>query len=559
MDTSPVQRKMILVLLGLLAWGFIGCESREKPGVVAMVGDKDITEEEFKRFVESLPEGLRSKKIGLDGGLEHLQALIDKELLLLEAEKRGLEQDREFSRKVNRDRDRRILRAFYDREIRDKLEITDEELRTYFVDTGRNREVKLSLLSFRNKEEAEVALARIRRGARFETLAAQQKTGPDSASSDSHEGKFLSKDAIPSALREQVFALKAGDISGPIAYKKGYLLAQVVGERPADFERYKGMLHDRVGKEKFRARREDIMRELEAKYAPTLNAEGLKRFLSEAASSATGMDPEMVICEYKNGRITADYLIDQIESHGQVNMDLGDSAQVASFAQRVVLPEVLLLEEARRLGIAAQIAVEMDREMDRMLGDELLLREVKSKVQVSYEEAMAFHEGHPEIFSGPEHVEVQEILVETEAEARALLEQLRDGADADLLAAEHTLRPEGKNNKGRFHFHLFEAPLYGGLVEAVQKASLHQLQGPVKVEGGYSVFWVLGRGRQPSSFEDKQVQFAVKNIVTKVKQNELFDAFVAGLRQNYQDQVHLSEKNLARVGQTTEKDAMPSD
>jgi peptidyl-prolyl cis-trans isomerase C len=518
---------------------------------VARVGDREITDTEFREFVDGLPQGLKSSKKGLDGDLEHLQSLIDKELLLLEAHSRGLEQDAEFLRKVERNRNRDILKVFYEREIKEKIRISDAELRAYFAKADLDREVKLQFAAFATKEEADVAIARVRRGAEFATLTARPGADRELAALKNLEGRFVGKDALPAGLREEVGSRQAGALIGPVRFRNRYVLVQFVGERPAEFARYRAMLSFRLEKEKFRTRREELLEGLRANYAPSVDADGVHRLLGEAPMVATGvLDRDITLCTYKGGTVTSGYLVDEIKNHGRVQIDLSDSVQVVDFLQRTVLPDVLVLAEAGHRGLATEVVAAMQEQRNQMLVDELLLTEVTGLVQVTYEEAKAFHGSHPDMFSGPEYLEVQEILVETEEEAQDLVMQLQAGADADSVASERTLRPAGKMDQGRFHFHLFEAPLYGGLVEAAQEAPLHYMQGPVKLEGGYSIFWVLTRGRQPSSFEDKRVQLSVKNVVTRMRQNELFDAFVARLRRTHSDQVHIYESNLEKIGQT---------
>ena len=59
--------------------------------VLARVGDSEITEKELVEFVDRLPEHIRSEKQGVEADRDHLDSMIDRELLLLEARSRGLD------------------------------------------------------------------------------------------------------------------------------------------------------------------------------------------------------------------------------------------------------------------------------------------------------------------------------------------------------------------------------------------------------------------------------------------------------------------------------------
>ena len=60
--------------------------------VVAQVGDEALTKAEYLRFVERLPPGLQS-----ESARDHLQSLVDQELLMQEARARGLSKVTKFA------------------------------------------------------------------------------------------------------------------------------------------------------------------------------------------------------------------------------------------------------------------------------------------------------------------------------------------------------------------------------------------------------------------------------------------------------------------------------
>ena len=542
---GPGHGKTAGRVLWLLGCALIACTGQKEQNLVARVGDREITIAQYREFFEDLPERLRSEKPGMEGHLEHLQSLIDTELLLIEAKAQGLDQDEDFLRLLKRRRDRGIADAFFRQEVRATIEVTEEDLRAHFVATGRDREVKLEILNFDTEGEARSTLEKIRQGVDFAALVQQAGT-PDSAAAGIKDG-FLGKDRVHARLRDAVFALALGEVSEPLPIDGRYMLIKVIDERAAEFEPHRKLLRSMVKKEKSAARKQAVLQELETRYEPTLNPAGLERFRREAAYGMAGISPDAVLCEYKGGAISSGRLLGQIKNRGLWEMDPGDSSRVMDFVRQVVIPEELVLAEARHLGLGTEIIAELEEKKDQLLGEELLRRVVKRPVQVTYEEARAYYDNNLDLFASPEYLEMQEILVETEEEARALLEQVQNGSDMEALAAAHTLRPKGKNTGGKFHLHRFEAPLYGGLVEAAEKAPQDQLQGPVPVEEGYSIFRVLGRNKAQASFEDKRMQFRVKNIVTRIKQNERFYEFVAHLRAKYDEKVHIFERNLRLV------------
>ena len=70
----------------LVCWS---CGTPTEDLVVARVGEVEIDVPQLLEFEERLHPDLRSKKTGADAYFDYLQTMIDKELMVLEAKKRG--------------------------------------------------------------------------------------------------------------------------------------------------------------------------------------------------------------------------------------------------------------------------------------------------------------------------------------------------------------------------------------------------------------------------------------------------------------------------------------
>ena len=111
---------------------FMGCakdaEQLEDP-VLAEVGDRRITASQLIDFEQRLPEQLKTKKSGLDGYRDYLQTVIDKEIFLQEAIKRGLDEIPEVAQKLQREKAERVLSLLFEREFLAKVHVNEQELR----------------------------------------------------------------------------------------------------------------------------------------------------------------------------------------------------------------------------------------------------------------------------------------------------------------------------------------------------------------------------------------------------------------------------------------------
>ena len=531
-----------VLLLGLL---LAACQDPGAGDRLAQVGDVAITIEKYNAYYEDLPEKLKSEKPGIDGHREHLQSMIDRELLLMEARATGLDRDPDYLRR-QRKRLEESISQLYHKKLMAELAIAPGELRRFFHDSGRDREFMLEVVEFQTLPEAREALEKIRAGAGFESFRGEG--AEPTAVQRRLEGRYFGPDFTGGALQDIIFSLELNEVSEPVWFGRSGGLVKVVAERSLPFDGDSKSLRQHYRQEMFRGERRRHLEELSRKYRSGPVAEGLDRLFQEAAAAGRdGVSRETVIWEFDGGGITAGRLLDQLANRGKSEIDLGDTSLVMPFLRDFAVPAELVLAEAGGLGMDAPVRSRFAENRDRGLAEELLERAVKRPVSVTREEAEAYFEEHPEFFRGSEIIRVREILVETEAEARDLLRRLRDGADFPTLASEHTLRAAGRKNRGEFHFHPHEKPRYPGLVEAAATAPLDRLQGPLAVEGGYSIFTVLGHEREEKTFEDKRVEFKAGTMVRKLKENNRFDQFTTFLRERYADRVTIFEDNLRQV------------
>lgn len=77
-----------------LALAVIGCRDLDNDAEVVLVevGAHQITAQELAHYEQGLPESGRTTTGGAKGKREHLQSLVDRQLLLTEAGKQGIDQ-----------------------------------------------------------------------------------------------------------------------------------------------------------------------------------------------------------------------------------------------------------------------------------------------------------------------------------------------------------------------------------------------------------------------------------------------------------------------------------
>jgi parvulin-like peptidyl-prolyl isomerase len=342
-----------------------------------------------------------------------------------------------------------------------------------------------------------------------------------------------------------------GEVSEPIKIGDRYSIFKVIAEKTIELNPQQWMkVEQDFGRIKFDLEKAALVEELKNKYRLEVDREGLKVFvegLRHGASFATEDKRNTVLYRYDKGRITAGDLVDvAMDRKGDVLASLTQGDQVISFAEKYVIPAMMIMEAALGTGMdeEEEIATWLKDQRRPLLLAELRRKVLEGKIDLSAEALRPHYDGHPKKYLHPEQLDIQEILVETEAEALRLIEKIQEGVPMGELARKYSIRPvqDQGDAEGRFHFHEHESPHFGGLVKAAFEAEIGELKGPVEVNDGYSIFKVLSRERKRETFAE--AEWRVRRDVKRIKSREIFNRYVEGLRNEYESHVSVRGDNL---------------
>ena len=111
----PVTKAGSLTLTLLLS--YTGCASHEENPTVAQVGDRAITAQDVRDFIDRLPEHAKGEEAGKEQVRDHLQTMIDMELLLMEARSQGHERSSAYLTRMIRIRKAKLVSEYERRTI----------------------------------------------------------------------------------------------------------------------------------------------------------------------------------------------------------------------------------------------------------------------------------------------------------------------------------------------------------------------------------------------------------------------------------------------------------
>ena len=75
----------------------MGCTVEMGDRVVAQIGDEEITVDQLRKFIESLPEDDKAETTGIEEAQHHLNTMINIQLLIMEAKAADLDKSPEFA------------------------------------------------------------------------------------------------------------------------------------------------------------------------------------------------------------------------------------------------------------------------------------------------------------------------------------------------------------------------------------------------------------------------------------------------------------------------------
>ncbi|MCE2448052.1 MAG: peptidylprolyl isomerase [Candidatus Latescibacteria bacterium] len=216
-------------LLAILA---LGCAQEPVELVLAQVAGEPITASEFRDFDARIPAGMKE-----GGQRQVLASLIDKKLLLREADAAKMAEDSWFKGELARFKRARLMALYMEHEVVAKIEITPEEIERYYRESGRHRALRLGGIMVESLEEAGAIIDQLAAGADFHELASAHSVHERTAARGGDTGIYQTRDQMSEETVEQVLGLAIGDVAAPVrevfGHEDFYVIYKVLDEIPA--------------------------------------------------------------------------------------------------------------------------------------------------------------------------------------------------------------------------------------------------------------------------------------------------------------------------------------
>jgi peptidyl-prolyl cis-trans isomerase C len=219
----------------------VGCgksDIAKSSQVLAKVDGKEITTSYFERQIKNLPESVQRLSLEGEGKKAILEGMINREILYKEAVKKGIDKDADIKRKLEDMEKELVISTFIQREFGNKLMVDDKEVQDYYnthINEFKNRdEIRISQIVVPEEKDAENIIGKLKQGKDFVELAAQYSIDKPSALRKGDVGYYTYK-MLPDEIRDSVFRLKVGDISGPYKMPDGYEIYKITDRRTVSY------------------------------------------------------------------------------------------------------------------------------------------------------------------------------------------------------------------------------------------------------------------------------------------------------------------------------------
>lgn len=274
------------VIFGIGLSFLAACHKTSGPGAIATVGDQTISRDELVRSISKmkLPD-----KVPASVPSDVLNRLIDRALINQEAEREGLANEPDLSRKIRDSRERILRRALIDRKVDSQVHVTDSNVKDYY-DKHKN-EIKqpgyvvIRQLLLPDMKTAKSVETSLHRPHGFSKAIKRFKGGP--------VGKIF-EGTVPPQFEKYFFGVPAGKVTGPLMLKDGihfFKVDAVEKGKLLSFDEAKGGISQFLTSQQKQERYQAFMNSLRAKTKISIDQKKLGEVMATTQTSNAGAAP----------------------------------------------------------------------------------------------------------------------------------------------------------------------------------------------------------------------------------------------------------------------------
>lgn len=549
----------------------VTCGKKDVEPIVARVGKTKIPLSEFRDRYEFTPHIFQTKN-KMKNRRNAVTSLLGEKVLAEEAYHRKLDRDEKYKTYVDQMEKEAIVEALFDQEISSTVEISEQEMKQgYFRSQS---ELALQVLTFDSLQQATDARAQIEAGKNLNQVKREFQTDTF-ISADSVLTLTMKWGQAHPALEDAAYGLGLNQVSQPIFADGTYFILKLVNKTSqvflseADYLRQEPSIRKTIKQrkrtEKFFEYMQTLMKGKEVKVSHEifgLVAGELEKVYPirerESDIETTQIFRDSTL-EALQKRELADHLNDPFARFGDGSVwtvrdfikKLGIGPYRLSYNSKKAFRNSLsravksmvefesLAQKGKDLGLDDSYYVKYQTKMwaDSYLAQELR-QSIIDTIAVSDDEVQYFYNTHKNNYTGPDMVNIQEILVDDKKLAYDLYKRIRTGEDIGRLARKYNRREISIKKDGVSGY--FAASSLGKVGGVAKNLQIGDIGGPVETETNqFSVFKLLDK-REAGPLPFSGIQAEVKNDAITDKRLRTIDNFLIQLADKYSIEVNQS-------------------
>ena len=216
-------QRTCLGLAALVAIAATGCSKREELKV-AEFKDQVITVADFEEAYERVDPAYLPKKTGFDGKKEFLDTMLNKYVMAYKADELGYDKDPTVAQGMEMFSRMALQVAYLKKQVADKIQVTDEDVKKHYENQGVSMEVKQILCD--TPDQAEEAYQAIEDGLDFDTAVRQYSKNEDASTGGLVFTAVYGQ--LTPEVQEQLFSVPVGGVTKPVMTTHGYVVMKVL-------------------------------------------------------------------------------------------------------------------------------------------------------------------------------------------------------------------------------------------------------------------------------------------------------------------------------------------
>ncbi len=181
-----MKRLIFFGILFLLSLSFSSCQKTGEKGLgekdLVRINDMSISMVEFHQMLEKQPLEGKMKLLSEKGTRDFLENyVIPREVLYQEAQKRGLDKDKEILTKIEDARRVILIEALLEEVLRGKVEVSEQEIQRYYKENQalftEPQEIKIRHIVVNSEPALKEVATKLSKGENFEKLASTYNVG----------------------------------------------------------------------------------------------------------------------------------------------------------------------------------------------------------------------------------------------------------------------------------------------------------------------------------------------------------------------------------------------